>query len=434
MSRALVLCGGGSKGSYEMGAWTALKELNEEFDIVTGTSIGCLNAAMYSSGKYDRCLELWNKIEVGMIMESGFNFENNGIKTGLKSKKDFLSFFGKYVSNLGTDIKPFLKLMDEYLDVDAIHNSSIKLGICTAKFPSMKGCEVVAQEIDKELIKPYILASASCFPIFPVCKIGKDSYVDGGYYDNLPINFAINLGATNLVVVDLNPNPTHKEYLNKPYVKYIHPTRSLGSFMLFDRHIIEANMQLGYLDTLRKYGKYDGFRYYFKKEQTTPAGVREYVLDIANIIAKSRRQGLKTVIKPEADGDIYAILEKYTYNPLSDYDYFLRSLEIVAEMFNLDYLHIYNVKEMARIIFDSILQTELVDDILDGYRLLKPNKQKEMLLKINDVTLLRYLVNKILANVCPDEEFIINLSLTKPYVFIGYSLIKAMFNFLGDYI
>lgn len=193
-------------------------------------------------------------------------------------------------------------------------------------------------------------------------------------------------------------------------------------------------MQLGYLDTLRKYGKYDGFRYYFKKEQTTPAGVREYVLDIANIIAKSRRQGLKTVIKPEADGDIYAILEKYTYNPLSDYDYFLRSLEIVAEMFNLDYLHIYNVKEMARIIFDSILQTELVDDILDGYRLLKPNKQKEMLLKINDVTLLRYLVNKILANVCPDEEFIINLSLTKPYVFIGYSLIKAMFNFLGDYI
>ena len=34
MSRGLVLCGGGSKGSYEMGAWTALKELKEEFQIV----------------------------------------------------------------------------------------------------------------------------------------------------------------------------------------------------------------------------------------------------------------------------------------------------------------------------------------------------------------------------------------------------------------
>ena len=60
MPRGLVLCGGGSKGSYEMGAWTALKELNEEFDIVTGTSIGCLNAAMFASHAYDRCKELWD--------------------------------------------------------------------------------------------------------------------------------------------------------------------------------------------------------------------------------------------------------------------------------------------------------------------------------------------------------------------------------------
>ena len=247
-------------------------------------------------------------------------------------------------------------------------------------------------------------------------------------------NFAINLGATNLVVVDLNPNPTHKEYLNKPYVKYIHPTRSLGSFMLFDRHIIDANMKLGYLDTLKSYGKYDGFRFCFKKTENQPKGVREYILDIANTIAKTRRQGQKTIIKPESDGDIYAILEKYTERPLTDYDYFLRSLEIIAEMYNLDYLHVYEVNEMARIIFDYILQTELVDDILDGYNVLKPNKQKEMLLKINDQALLRYLVNKILGNSYPDEELIVNLSLAKPYVFIGYSLINAMFNFLGDYI
>ena len=55
MPRGLVLCGGGSKGSYEMGAWTALKELNEEFDIVTGTSIGCL---------MQRCLHHMHMIDV----------------------------------------------------------------------------------------------------------------------------------------------------------------------------------------------------------------------------------------------------------------------------------------------------------------------------------------------------------------------------------
>ena len=34
MKRALALCGGGSKGSYEMGVWKALRELGINFDIV----------------------------------------------------------------------------------------------------------------------------------------------------------------------------------------------------------------------------------------------------------------------------------------------------------------------------------------------------------------------------------------------------------------
>jgi len=35
--RALVLSGGGSKGAYEVGVMLALKKLNIEYQIVTGT-------------------------------------------------------------------------------------------------------------------------------------------------------------------------------------------------------------------------------------------------------------------------------------------------------------------------------------------------------------------------------------------------------------
>ena len=41
-----VLSGGGSKGAYEAGFLLAAKELNQHFDIVTGTSIGALNGAL----------------------------------------------------------------------------------------------------------------------------------------------------------------------------------------------------------------------------------------------------------------------------------------------------------------------------------------------------------------------------------------------------
>ena len=46
--RGLALEGGGAKGSYEIGAYIALKELGYKFDMVAGTSIGSLNAALIS--------------------------------------------------------------------------------------------------------------------------------------------------------------------------------------------------------------------------------------------------------------------------------------------------------------------------------------------------------------------------------------------------
>lgn len=43
---ALVLGGGGARGGYQIGAWQALRELNISFDMVVGTSVGAINAAM----------------------------------------------------------------------------------------------------------------------------------------------------------------------------------------------------------------------------------------------------------------------------------------------------------------------------------------------------------------------------------------------------
>lgn len=51
MKRAIVLSGGGSKGAYEAGFLLAAKELNQHFDIVTGTSIG---AAQWCISRYGR--------------------------------------------------------------------------------------------------------------------------------------------------------------------------------------------------------------------------------------------------------------------------------------------------------------------------------------------------------------------------------------------
>ena len=57
--RGIVLSGGGSKGAYQMGVWAALKKLNIHYDIVTGTSVGALNAALMVQITFYKGLFFW---------------------------------------------------------------------------------------------------------------------------------------------------------------------------------------------------------------------------------------------------------------------------------------------------------------------------------------------------------------------------------------
>ena len=52
--RAVVLSGGGSKGAYQIGVWKYLEEcgLAQHICAVSGTSVGALNAALFSTGNY----------------------------------------------------------------------------------------------------------------------------------------------------------------------------------------------------------------------------------------------------------------------------------------------------------------------------------------------------------------------------------------------
>ena len=62
LKRALVLSGGGSRGSYEIGVWEALEEAGLRFHMCFGTSIGAINAAMFLQGDRALAARLWEEI------------------------------------------------------------------------------------------------------------------------------------------------------------------------------------------------------------------------------------------------------------------------------------------------------------------------------------------------------------------------------------
>lgn len=354
MKRAIALGGGGSRGSYELGVWAALHELHIDYQIVTGTSIGALNGALMVQKDYELACELWDTITVDNVMTDGMNLEFS--LDALFSQKDRIrAFLKSYINSKGADITPLIQLIDKVIDEDRILDSEIDYGLVTVEYPSLKPLELTKQEIEPLTFKQYLLASASCFPAFPICKIGDKSYIDGGYYDNLPINLAIAMNADEIIAVDLSYNNDFV-YKNKPFVTYISPSWPLGSILSFNKPILDRNRKLGYNDAMKVFGQYEGFRYTFKNEDAEAHNhtiSRSFVSLISKFEAHIPLMVNQKVYHKNVDESIItSCITEHTGNrQLSYLDYLIRGSEVCAEILQIDPLPVYDFTEFNQMLF-----------------------------------------------------------------------------------
>lgn len=254
--RAIVLAGGGSKGAYELGAWKALRKLKIKYDIVTGTSVGALNGAFMVQGDYLKAMWMWQNINFDMVFETDYTGDVNSF-SGMKK---LFQLYAKGVMKGGLDVSNLEQTIDHYINVEKFYRSRIRYGLVTVNLSNLKPITLVKEEIPKEELKDYLMASATCFPAFKTKKIKQDYYVDGGYYDNVPIDLAVSMGATEVIAIDISGKgilPKKKKTYSVP-VTYIKPRNDIGSFLVFDKDLATRNIKLGYNDTMKVYGKYDG--------------------------------------------------------------------------------------------------------------------------------------------------------------------------------
>ncbi len=256
----LVLAGGGTKGAYEVGAWRALKEMNINITAISGASIGAINAALIIQDDFRKLLNIYETINVENIVDVKDKLRN---KRNILSPKNVVPLATEYVKLKGFDNKPLREMMEKYLDIDKIYNSSIDFGMTTYSKKNKTSLEVFKEDIPKEEFIDYLLATA-CFPIFKEQKIGEEEYVDGGYYDNVPINMLTKKGYKNIIVIDISKDGIKRKMISKnTYVKIIRPAEDLGGIFDFDKSRMQKNMTMGYLDTLKAFNKLQGHSYYF---------------------------------------------------------------------------------------------------------------------------------------------------------------------------
>ena len=73
---AIVFSGGGARGAYQIGVWKALRKLNMKFDIVTGTSVGAFNGALYVQGNFRKAYKIWWNMKSDFVFNEPVDFNN----------------------------------------------------------------------------------------------------------------------------------------------------------------------------------------------------------------------------------------------------------------------------------------------------------------------------------------------------------------------
>ena len=251
-TKALVLAGGGARGSYQVGVWRALTELGWRPQIITGTSVGSLNGAMFALDLYETARDMWLTIRSQDVME---------LPEEHADLSELHAFLRDAVRASGMDVTPLEEIVERVLDEDKLRASPIRFGLVTVEQKGLKARELPLEEIPQGKVKDYLLASAACFPALRARQIDGVKFLDGGYSDNMPTGLAKTMGADELVCVDLEgvgitrPNRTGlPTTLIKSYWE-------LGDILHFDPDTARRNIELGYYDTLRAFGRLRGCAY-----------------------------------------------------------------------------------------------------------------------------------------------------------------------------
>jgi len=201
---ALVLQGGGALGAYQ---WGAIKALEEKYQIkpsiVTGVSIGAINAAVYLSGGLEALEELWTKLqmEVNPFIPQSWQAKNSKIANpNMYFMNPFSLISPLTVTNI-YDLTPFYRLLHELIDIKKLNRPDVPKLVVEAvnvetgdltRFSNHSDSKKSGSNKEEGITLDKIIASMSIPPNFDAVRIDNNYYWDGGLFTNMPLAPAIN--------------------------------------------------------------------------------------------------------------------------------------------------------------------------------------------------------------------------------------------------
>ncbi len=264
----LVLEGGGAKGSYQVGAMQALKELDIPIKGVAGTSIGALNGAMFVQGKLQEVHDLWYNISPSSVFDIKEEYldELRNFSLNQDNLRYFVNKIKEILNNGGLDTSLLREIIANNIDENLLRKSELEFGMVTVSLSDFKPLELFLEDIPEGKVEDYLLASAY-LPAFKMEKLDGKLFLDGGFYDKLPIKLLKNRGYKKLIAIrTYGLGKARKVSLENIEMTFIRPNEDLGRTLDFDQKSARRNIKLGYYDTMRIFKDLTGSKFYLKKK------------------------------------------------------------------------------------------------------------------------------------------------------------------------
>ena len=176
MKITLSLSGGGLRGAAHVGAIKFLEEQGVEITAVSGSSAGAI---------------------VGLFLASGL--KSDDMLNFLKSleKKELFAWASGAIGIF--KMERLEKKLEETLKIESYNDLKIPFYTCVTDIDTGE-----AHYINSGNPIAYTVASSTLTPLFAAKKIGENSYIDGGFSDNLPVKPLKSYYEKNLAI-SINP-------------------------------------------------------------------------------------------------------------------------------------------------------------------------------------------------------------------------------------
>jgi len=250
--KALVISGGGSKGAFAGGvAEYLIREKGNNYDIFVGSSTGALLVPHLSIGKIDKIKNMYTNVsQKDIYTVNPFRLKTmpDGTKKASINHRSTVKMFLNKKKTFGstTALRKTIANTLSKDDFREVQTSGKKVIVTVSNITRTTVEYRYAIDCLHQDFIDWMWASSSFTPFMSLVRKNGYEYADGGFGNYIPIEEAINIGATEIDCIVLNPRR------RKPHEIQTHNAFDLllKSFLFMQKQIASADVLVGHLESI----------------------------------------------------------------------------------------------------------------------------------------------------------------------------------------